>query len=104
MGRPRAIHELPRGAMSRYHDPEGMGGTPSPGEPRPGNRGRPGNSGLPRSRRSFLGPHPILGAAAIISTVLVVGVSLVAYVAVRDVYDGINHEAVTAQMLGNRPP
>ncbi len=33
-----------------------------------------------------------------------VGVSLVAYAAVRNVYDGINHEDVTAQMLGNRPP
>ena len=79
--------------MSRYHDPEGMGGDPSSGERRAGNR-----------RMAFLGPHPILAAAAIISTVLVVGVSLVAYAAVRNVYDGINHEAVTAQMLGNRPP
>src|SRR5215831_8539906 len=86
--------------MSRYHDPEGMGGDPSSGVRRSGNVG---DSGLPRSRMSFLGPHPILGAAAIISTVLVVGVSLVAYAAVRNVYDGINHEAVTAQMLGNRP-
>jgi hypothetical protein len=90
--------------MSRYHDPEGMGGDPSSGERRAGSRGMPGDSGLPRRRMSFLGPHPILGAAAIISTVLVVGVSLVAYAAVRNVYDGINHEAVTAQMLGNRPP
>ena len=89
--------------MSRYHDPEGMGGDPSSGERRPGNRGVPGDSGPPR-RMSFLGPHPILAATAIISTVLVVGVSLVAYAAVRNVYDGINHEAITAQMLGNRPP
>ena len=87
--------------MSRYHDPEGMGGDPSSGERRAGSAG---DSGLPRRRMSFLGPHPILGAAAIISTVLVVGVSLVAYAAVRNVYDGINHEAITAQMLGNRPP
>src|SRR5215831_9121214 len=87
--------------MSRYHDPEGMGGDPSSGVRRSGNVG---DSGLPRRRMSFLGPHPILSAAAIISTVLVVGVSLVAYAAVRNVYDGINHEAVTAQMLGNRPP
>src|SRR5215831_293118 len=86
--------------MSRYHDPEGMGGDPSSGVRRSGNVG---DSGLPRRRMSFLGPHPILGAAAIISTVLVVGVSLVAYATVRNVYDGINHEAVTAQMLGNRP-
>ncbi len=87
--------------MSRYHDPEGMGGDPSSGARRADNVG---DSGLPRRRLAFLGPHPILGAAAIISTVLVVGVSLVAYAAVRNVYDGINHEAVTAQMLGNRPP
>src|SRR5215831_18077593 len=90
--------------MSRYHDPEGIGGDPSSGERRAGNAGMPGDSGVPRGRMSFLGPHPILGAAAIISTALVVGVSLVAYAAVRNVYDGINHEAVTAQMLGNRPP
>src|SRR5215813_6973296 len=89
--------------MSRYHDPEGMGGDPSSGERRAGNPGMPGDSGLPRRHLAFLGPHPILGAAAIISTVLVVGVSLVAYATVRNVYDGINHEAVTAQMLGNRP-
>jgi LCP family protein required for cell wall assembly len=90
--------------MSPYHDPEGMGGHPSSGERRAGNRGTPGDSGLPRRRMSFLGPRPMLGAAAILSTVLVVGVSLVAYAAVRNVYDGINHEAITAQMLGNRPP
>ena len=90
--------------MSRDHDPEGMSGDPSSGERRAGNRGMPTDPGLPRRRLAFLGPHPILGAAAIISTVLVVGVSLVAYAAVRNVYDGINHEDVTAQMLGNRPP
>src|SRR6516225_1723984 len=86
--------------MSRYHDP-GLGGDPSSGARR---ADKVGDSGLPRRRLAFLGPHPILGAAAIISTVLVVGVSLVAYAAVRNVYDGINHESVTAQMLGNRPP
>jgi LCP family protein required for cell wall assembly len=69
----------------------------------PGGAGRPDGPGSQR-RRSLLGPHPMLGGAAIISTVLVVGVSLVAYAAVRNIYDGINHEAVTAQMLGNRPP
>ena len=76
--------------MSRYDDPEGMGPVQSP---------TPG-----RLRLGLLGSHPIWAAAAIIATVLVVGVSLVAYAAVRNVYDGINHEAVTAQMLGNRPP
>ena len=121
--------------MSRYDDPEGMGGDPVSGKRQgppglglpsedteawtsygqirrdrsfgpggPGAPGEPGDSGPRRRRRSFLGPHPILAAAAIISTVLVVGVSLVAYAAVRNVYDGINHEAITAQMLGNRPP
>jgi LCP family protein required for cell wall assembly len=118
--------------MSRYDDPEGPGEHPVSGKRQgPSGRslglpseeteawtshgqilrdraladepGKPGSSG-PRRRAAFLGPHPILAAAAIISTVLVVGVSLVAYAAVRNVYDGINHEAVTAQMLGNRPP
>jgi LCP family protein required for cell wall assembly len=116
--------------MSRYDDPEGTGETPVSGKRRallgwrqpsddsgswgtsggkavrdhPARPGGPGYTGLQRRRGPLLGPHPVLGAAAIISTVLVVAVSLVAYAAVRDVYDGINHEAVTAQMLGNRPP
>ena len=120
--------------MNRYDDPEGPGEHPVSGQrqgprgrglglpseeteawtshgqilrdraARAGEPGKPGNSGPRRRRTAFLGPHPILAAAAIISTVLVVGVSLVAYAAVRNVYDGINHEAVTAQMLGNRPP
>ena len=118
--------------MSRYDDPEGPGEHPVSGKRQvppglglpsedteawtshgqirrdpsfgPGAPGGPGDSGPRRRRGSFLGPHPILAAAAIISTVLVVGVSLVAYAAVRNVYDGINHEAITAQMLGNRPP
>jgi LCP family protein required for cell wall assembly len=120
--------------MSRYDDPEGPGEHPVSGKRQgppgqglglpsedtgawasrgqvrrdrssgPGAPGEPGDSGPHRRRGAFLGPHPILAAAAIISTVLVVGVSLVAYAAVRNVYDGINHEAITAQMLGNRPP
>src|SRR5262249_38425175 len=129
MGPPPRIHELRRGAMSRYDDPDRTGEKPASGKRRAlrgrrrssddgGSRGgrgqaaddhpaRPGGPGYPcqqRRRGPVLGPHPVLGAAAIISTVLVVGVSLVAYAAVRNVYDGINHEAVTAQMLGNRPP
>jgi LCP family protein required for cell wall assembly len=115
--------------MSRYDDPEGTGEHPASGKRKaplgrrrpgddsgawssrgqgPGDRSsRPGGPASPGPQRRyghFLGPHPILAAAAILSTVLVVGVSLVAYAAVRNVYDGINHEAVTAQMLGNRPP
>jgi LCP family protein required for cell wall assembly len=113
--------------MSRYDDPEGMGEHPASGKRKaPPGRGRPGEdtgawgsrspardrssqpggpgSSDSRRRGSLLGPHPILGLAAIISTVMVVGVSLVAYAAVRNVYDGINHESITAQMLGNRPP
>src|SRR5213078_4791031 len=118
------------GAMSRYDDPEGTGETPASGKRRalrgwrqpsddsgswgtsggkavrdqPARPDGPEYTGLQRRRGPLLGPHPVLGAAAIISTVLVVAVSLVAYAAVRDVYDGINHEAITAQMLGNRPP
>src|SRR6266516_5667117 len=127
---PPRIHDPRRGAMSRSDDPEGTGETPASGKRRalrgwrqpsddsgswgtsggeavgdhPARPGGPGYTGLQRRRGPLLGPHPVLGAAAIISTVLVVAVSLVAYAAVRDVYDGINHEAVTAQMLGNRPP
>ena len=73
---------------------------------RPGRQGRPERQGRtgPVRRHPVLGAHPVLGLAAIISTVLVVGVSLIAYAAVRNVYDGINHETITAQMLGHRPP
>ena len=115
--------------MSRYDDPEGTGEFPPPGKRRmglgqrrpgddtgawssqdPGHQDRSSAPGAPvspgpqRTRSRLLGTHPVLGLAAIISTVLLVGVSLVAYAAVRNVYDGINHESVTAQMLGNRPP
>jgi LCP family protein required for cell wall assembly len=116
--------------MSRYHDPEGMGDYPGSGKQRTGPPGRrpstggasgqrglrgilkaphrnPGQAGASRPQHGyqrFLGTHPILGAAAIISTVLVVGISLVAYASVRNLYDGINHETVTASMLGSRPP
>jgi LCP family protein required for cell wall assembly len=116
--------------MSRYHDPEGMGDYPGSGQQRTrpagqhsttggasgqqGWRGflkvphrQPGQASASPPRRGyhrFLGSHPILGAAAIISTVLVVGISLVAYASVRNLYDGINHETVTASMLGPRPP
>jgi LCP family protein required for cell wall assembly len=87
---------------------------PGPGRP-PGQSGKdrkgrsapPGrlDSTRPQDRRSrLLGPRPALALTAIATTVMVVGVSLVAYAAVRNVYDGINHETVTAQMLGNRPP
>jgi LCP family protein required for cell wall assembly len=116
--------------MSRYHDPEGMGDFTGSGKQRTGPPGRrppaggasgpwglrgilkaphrhPGQAGTSRPQHGyqrFLGTHPILGAAAIISTVLVVGISLVAYASVRNLYDGINHETITASMLGHRPP
>jgi LCP family protein required for cell wall assembly len=116
--------------MSRYHDPEGMGDYPGSGKQRSGPAGQrpgaggasgrwslrgflkiphrqpgPASAGQPRrGHHRFLGTHPILGAVAIIATVLVVGISLVAYASVRNLYDGINHETVTASMLGPRPP
>jgi LCP family protein required for cell wall assembly len=116
--------------MSRYDDPAGMGDFPGSGKRRfgpasrrpaaggtggprkpggflkvPGRRpGQPGAGGPGRGYHRFLGTHPILGAAAIISTVLAVGISLVAYASVRNLYDGINHETITASMLGPRPP
>jgi hypothetical protein len=90
--------------MSRYDDPEGTGETPASGKRRalrgwrqpsddsgswgtsggkavrdqPARPGGPEYTGPQRRRGPLLGPHPVLGAAAIISTVLVVAVSLVA--------------------------
>jgi LCP family protein required for cell wall assembly len=46
----------------------------------------------------------VLAGIAICATVLMVGVSLFAYAAYRNVYDSIRHDNVTAAMLGKRPP
>lgn len=101
-------------SMDRARPPAGQGRPPGPpGRDRsrpPGGGDRPAPAGRldstrPQSRRGrILGTHPVLALIAIATTVMVVGVSLVAYAAVRNVYDGINHETVTAQMLGKRPP
>ena len=113
--------------MSRYDDREGIGDYPPSGRRHMGSQGRRGSGEdadswgvrgsarrsrspqpsrpAPRRRRStLLGTHRILGLAAIFTTVVVVGTSLTAYALLRNVYDGIHHETVTAQMLGPRPP
>jgi LCP family protein required for cell wall assembly len=112
--------------MSRYDDREGIGDYPSAGEGRAGSRGRRGRDEdtggwggqgparrsrspqparpAPRRRSTLLGTHRVLGLAAIFTTIAVVGMSLTAYGLLRNVYDGIHHETVTAQMLGPRPP
>jgi LCP family protein required for cell wall assembly len=112
--------------MSRYDDREGAGDYPSSGKRRGGSQGRrrsredtgswsgrgparrnrspqPGRPSQ-RRRSTLLGTHRVLGLAAIFATVVVVGTSLTAYAFLRNLYDGIHHETVTAQMLGHRPP
>lgn len=110
--------------MSRYDDREGVGDYPPSGKRRAGSPGRrgsgedtgdwgsarrsrspqPAQPGPRRRRSTLLGTHRVLGLAAIIATVAVVGTSLTAYALYRKVFDGIHHETVTAQMLGHRPP
>ncbi len=46
----------------------------------------------------------MLGAAAIVVTIVVVATSLAAYAQYRTVVGSIHHEKVTAAMLGKRPP
>ena len=81
--------------------------TGAPGTRRPARRSRSRQPGRPGPRRrwgTLLGTHQVFGLAAIFTTVAVVGTSLTAYALLRNVYDGIHHETVTAQMLGTRPP
>lgn len=115
--------------MSRYHNMDENGGYASPlGEPSrssggsrdwelrdqdtggwrrmsgggrgPGRGGRPARrGGAPRPRK-----HIVLGGAAVLAALAVVGSSLVAYAKYRSVYDSIHREMVTSAMLGKRPP
>jgi LCP family protein required for cell wall assembly len=65
-----------------------------------GRGGRPARrGGLPRPRK-----HVVLGGAAVLAALAVVGSSLVAYAKYRSVYDSIHRETVTSAMLGKRPP
>lgn len=115
--------------MSRYHDPAGKGRTrvprsarglgnqrmpgpaasPGYGRPRPVSSARTGRGpgGRPNGTRhglGRLGSHPVASGVAIFATLVLVGVSLAAYAAYRNVYDSIQHDNVTAAMLGKRPP
>ncbi len=89
-----------RGSASRSRSPQPARASRSARSARPARPARPG----PRRRRTLLGTHRVLGLAAIFTTIAVVGMSLTAYGLLRNVYDGIHHETVTAQMLGPRPP
>lgn len=71
----------------------------------PGGRGRGGKGGRGRGGKpSLFGRHPVISIVAIVTTVCLTGVLLTIYVAYRNVYDSIHHEAVSGDMLGDRPP
>jgi LCP family protein required for cell wall assembly len=58
-----------------------------------------------KRKHTILGNHPVLSVLAIIVTALVTGVTLTAYVYVRNVYDSIHHIDVSGADLGShRPP
>lgn len=93
--------------------PRGDGRGPRPGPPR--RSGRPGGSGPPSGRRAVRkqagGGRPpgktrrrkILQWTSVVTTVVLVAASLVAYAAYRNVVDGVRHVNV-ANLLGKRPP
>lgn len=117
--------------MSRYHDPDETGGRLSPWE-QPADQGSDsrrgrmtrrqgagernraqqdsrGWNGRPPAaaggRRRGLRKDVVLGAAAILATVLVVSTSLVAYAKYRTVYTSIKRVSVSSAELGkHRPP
>jgi LCP family protein required for cell wall assembly len=65
-----------------------------------GQQPRGGATGRPRGLRKEV----VLGAAAILATVIVVSTSLVAYARYRTVYGSIKRVDVTSGELGHRPP
>jgi LCP family protein required for cell wall assembly len=115
--------------MSRYDHPRDVGGRPSSWEQpadqvNDGRRGRgrgPQNTagrgrgggdwngrppnGMATGRRRRLRKEAVLGAAAILATVLVVSTSLVGYARWRSLYGSIKRVAVSSADLGkHRPP
>src|ERR1700728_4307022 len=112
-----------RGAMSRYDDFEEVGGRPSSWDQpadqvgdgrrtrassgRSSGSGRYGQqrNGMATGRRRGLRKEVVLGAAAILATVIVVSTSLVAYARYRTVYSSIKRVSVSSAELGkHRPP
>ena len=82
--------------------PGGIGSSPGPAGPggrKPGGPGGPGDGARPGK----FGKRKILKWASLVTTVVLVAASLAAYVAYRDVVDGIKHEDVS-NLLGHRPP
>ena len=110
-----------RGAMSRYDDSDDVGGRPSPwehpsdqvsGGRRWSRSGRQEARGQDQPSRDAgrrggrrRGKEIVLGAAAILTTVIVVSTSLAAYARYRTVYGSIKRVAVSSAELGkHRPP
>jgi LCP family protein required for cell wall assembly len=112
--------------MSRYDEMDEAGGRPASwgqdadhaddgqrgrrtrrqeaGGGKPRNRAGGGKGQQPPGRPRGLRKDVVLGAAAILATVLVVSTSLVAYARYRTVYGSIKRFDVTSGELGHRPP
>jgi LCP family protein required for cell wall assembly len=84
----------------------GQGGRRSqPGSPHgPGGPGGPGNGSPPPRPPGKSRKRTILKWASVVTTIVLVAASLAAYVAYRDVVDGIKHEDVSNLLGKSRPP
>lgn len=83
--------------------PGGSGSSPAPAGPggrKPGGPGGPGDGARP----GRFGKRKILKWVSLVTTVVLVAASLAAYVAYRDVVDGIKHEDVSNLLGQHRPP
>ena len=103
----------PSGSVAPGHPAPGRAASNRPASDRPGGApGRPGGPGGPgrsggapperpagRSRK-----RTILKWASLVTTIVLVAASLAAYVAYRDVVDGIKTENVSSLLGKNRPP
>ncbi|HWG12513.1 MAG TPA: LCP family protein [Streptosporangiaceae bacterium] len=92
----------PGGRRSRSGPDGGGGGKPGGGQPgggRPGGPGGPGDGAKPGKSRK----RKILKWASLVTTIVLVAASLTAYVAYRDVVDGIKQENVSHLLGPNRP-
>jgi LCP family protein required for cell wall assembly len=91
--------------MSRYDDPDDVGGGRYAGGRDSGGWNDQRHDSRPVRGRRRLRKEVVLGTAAILATVIVISTSLVAYARYRTVYSSIKRVAVSSAELGkHRPP
>jgi LCP family protein required for cell wall assembly len=107
---PRGAAAQPRGSavepgMSQvWPKPPAAQRSQSGGPHGPGGPGGPGNGSPPPRPPGKSRKRTILKWASVVTTIVLVAASLAAYVAYRDVVDGIKHEDVSNLLGKSRPP